>query len=145
MLLEHRALSFATNVHMGQVDKLGEPYMLHVTRVWAAVQKDGAGDPLIGCVALLHDTVEDSTVTLGEIDHQFGGLVAEGVNAMTKRTGESYDDYLARVMANPRAKRVKYHDMFDNYRRIPLIKDERTRKKLQSKYQRGFAILGGAF
>jgi (p)ppGpp synthase/HD superfamily hydrolase len=103
------AIALAVDAHCGQTDKAGAPYILHPLRVMLAMKSD---DERI--VATLHDVVEDSAYTIEAIAYDFGPRVAEAVDALTKRKGESYDDYLARVAINPLAKSVKLADLADN-------------------------------
>ena len=60
--------------------------------------------------------VEDTDVTLDFIECFFGQEIAQAVNAITKRDGEWYDDYLTRVMQDEIAKRVKVADVAENLR-----------------------------
>ncbi len=65
--------------------------------------------------AALHDVVEDSSVTLGDL--RAGGFpesVVEAVEALTKRPGESYEDFILRAAANKTARTVKLADLLDN-------------------------------
>lgn len=103
------AIAIAAFEHAGQTDKGGQPYILHPIRVMLAMSTDE--DRI---VAVLHDIVEDTEVTLAKIGDEFGGNVAGAVDALTKRHGESYSAYLARVGANPIARRVKMADLADN-------------------------------
>ena len=73
----------AIELHKDQKDKLGEPYILHVERVAENFPKDS----LEYLVALLHDTVEDTGVTIDDL--RYLGLpesVLEAVDAITHRT-----------------------------------------------------------
>jgi (p)ppGpp synthase/HD superfamily hydrolase len=107
-----QALRVARQAHAGQVDKGGSPYLGHVMRVAATVAQ--GGDEL-QAVALLHDVVEDTDVTLDQLARQgFPTPVIEAVDALTKRDGEEYGDYLDRVCANEWARLVKLADLKDN-------------------------------
>ena len=64
--------------------------------------------PILEVVALLHDVVEDTDVTLDDVRCEFGDTVANAVDALTRREGESYHrEYLPRVRSNPFAWIVK--------------------------------------
>lgn len=105
-----KAIDLAREAHHEQVDKAGAPYLDHPLRVMAQMQTDAEK-----MVAVLHDAVEDSELTLEDlIRHGFPGDVVDAVDAITKRAGEPYEGYLARVKANPVALRVKIADMSDN-------------------------------
>lgn len=131
------AFELALTAHAGQVDKSGEPYIAHVTRVAAAVQ-----GPDAVTVALLHDVVEDCDVTNEVIGRAFGSRIARAVDAITKRDGETRASYLARVSADPLARIVKLADLADNSAPARLARlDEATRSRLEEKYAAARAAL----
>ncbi len=86
LILVTRALDFAAHHHTDQRRKgaRSEPYINHLAEVayLLAVATDG-GDPELIAAALLHDAVEDTHVTLEEIEHQFGHDVAQLVAQVT--------------------------------------------------------------
>ena len=108
----------AFSAHEGQVDKDGHPHMLHVVRVTKAVP--------FSCkpAALLHDVVEDTAVTLGNLG--FFGVSQKTIHAvdvLTRRGsgfgGEKYSHYIERVInsgstAADIARIVKVADLKDN-------------------------------
>ena len=112
------AREIAERKHHGQVDKAGIPYVTHPERV-ASRMKDREGK----IVGWLHDTVEDTDLTLDEVREMFGTEIADAVDAVSRRRGESWEEYLDRVKANPIARRVKISDLIDNSNlgRIPEI------------------------
>jgi guanosine-3',5'-bis(diphosphate) 3'-pyrophosphohydrolase len=82
------AISFAARAHRHQLRKDGEtPYVAHVFRV-AAILRNlfGVTDPKVLTAAVLHDTIEDTTVDFDEIAAPFGPDVARWVAALTKDT-----------------------------------------------------------
>ena len=78
-----RAYEFSARCHSGQMRKSGEPYLTHPLAV-AGIIADMKLDVPSVVTGLLHDTVEDTLVTLGEIDGSFGAEVAELVDGVTK-------------------------------------------------------------
>ena len=64
-------------------------------------------------VAWMHEVVEDTEVTLQEVEQQFGSTVAAAVNAITRRPEDVDTDYYARVKANTIALNVKAADLAD--------------------------------
>lgn len=112
------ARSFAARVHSGQTDKAGLPYIMHPERVAGRLTT-----PEAQVVGWLHDTVEDTAVTLSEIEARFGSETAAAVDAISRREGEAWSDYLSRVEANPIARQVKISDLIDNSNlgRIPVV------------------------
>lgn len=77
--LVRKALAVAAAAHRGQVRKgSGRPYILHPVAVAQLLVEAGCGDEVIAA-GLLHDTLEDTSLTLGELREQFGGKVASFV------------------------------------------------------------------
>jgi len=106
------ALKIATRAHRGQRDKQGIAYINHPVAVAKAVS--GLARKT---VAVLHDVVEDTSVTQADIDLQFPGEIAWAVDAMTRREGELYKRYIERVALNDLAKAVKLADIAHNLSR----------------------------
>ena len=108
------AILIAVKAHFGQVDKQGVPYILHPLRVMFAMTTD-----MERIVAVLHDVVEDTPLTLGFLqDCGFSPEVLGAVDALTRRDGEVYTDFTLRAKANPLARRVKIADINDNLNRL---------------------------
>ena len=109
-LLLERAIKLAVKAHKGQVDRFGQPYILHPLRMMLSVKKNSEK-----IVALLHDTVEKTTTTYDDLREKgFSGDVIEAVNSLTRRKGEEYDAYISRVSKNSIAVIVKIADLNDN-------------------------------
>lgn len=124
------AFEMAFKAHWGQTDKSGQPYMAHVVRVASRVAPEDAQ-----IVALLHDVVEDTKVTLEEVEAAFGPMIARAVDAITKRDGEATADYLDRVAAEPLARAVKMADLSDNSDPVRMAQlDRATQDRLTKKY-----------
>jgi (p)ppGpp synthase/HD superfamily hydrolase len=66
--------------------------------------------------AVLHDVVEDGDFGLGDILALFGEETRSAVDALTRRGGESYEDFIARCKTNHIARHVKIADIRDNLR-----------------------------
>jgi hypothetical protein len=68
-------------------------------------------------VAVLHDVVEDTSVTFDDLEHEgFSGEILAAVRCVTHAEGESYAEYVVRCRDNPIARRVKLSDLADNTR-----------------------------
>lgn len=78
-----RAFEFARDAHAGQRRKSGEPFIDHPIEV-AIILADLHMDVETLCAAILHDTVEDSDVTLEQVEELFGEPVAQLVDGVTK-------------------------------------------------------------
>ena len=133
------AFELAFAAHQGQTDKSGQPYMAHVVRVASRVDTEDAQ-----IVALLHDVVEDTDVTLATVEDTFGLTISAAVDAITKRKGEANTAYLDRVSANSLARDVKLSDLADNSDPVRLsLLDDATRARLTEKYARARDHLTG--
>jgi GTP diphosphokinase / guanosine-3',5'-bis(diphosphate) 3'-diphosphatase len=105
-----RAIEIAARAHAGQVDKAGAPYILHPLRVMMAVDS-----PDERMAAVMHDVVEDTSVTLEELrSHGFAEEVLTAIHALTKTPGEGRLAAAKRASANPIARAVKLADVADN-------------------------------
>lgn len=116
------AVSFAARAHRHQIRKDGRtPYFAHVCRVAFTVSHVfECRDDLAVALALLHDTIEDTTTDYDDLEDRFGPDVARGVASLTKNMAlpepereAEYDARLAR--ADWRVKLVKLADTYDNY------------------------------
>ena len=109
--LFHRAREIAQEAHEGQVDKAGEDYFMHPMRVMLRCK-----DEKERIVALLHDVVEDSDWTFEMLEEEgYTSDIIEALKCLTKTSeDENYDDFIARVMTNPMAVKVKLYDLEDN-------------------------------
>lgn len=127
------ALRTSIRAHEGQKDKSGREYIMHPIRV-----AERCKDPRAKIVALLHDTIEDTDVTPDYLYSQgFPDEIIEGVLSVTKREGESYEDFVRRAALNPLGREVKRADLEDNMdiRRLETISDDdvnRLRKYLKA-------------
>lgn len=107
-----KMLVLVTNAHAGQYDKGGRPYILHPLKVMHYLKSD---DEELQCIALGHDVIEDTDVTYKDLrDLGITDRVIEGIRALTKVPGETYDEYKERVFASEDAMRVKMSDLRHN-------------------------------
>ncbi|MCR4885560.1 MAG: HD domain-containing protein [Clostridiales bacterium] len=130
------AQEWAERLHQGQVDKSGKPYIGHPARVAGRLQT-----PEAQVVGWLHDTVEDTGLSLSEVEKEFGIETAKAVDAVSRKDGEDWDAYLLRVKKNPIARQVKISDLIDNSNLSRL--DHITIKDVlrQAKYNRALQFL----
>lgn len=129
------------NSHKNQVDKAGIDYFAgHIQAVVNGVTTNKEK-----IVAYLHDTVEDTPLTIERIKELFGEEIGEAVFAITKSKDGSlpYDDYIERVKANPLARAVKISDLKHNMDLSRLEKVGITEKDIQraKKYQKALKKL----
>ena len=128
--MPQEAREFATQAHGDQM--YGEqPYMTHVEDV-----ASGFTDPHLQRIAYLHDVVEDTGIGLDEIHERFGPEVGSAIDALTRREGEQYFDFIRRVNEHPEAKQVKLADLHANLKRQP-------HESLAQRYNKAIGILRG--
>jgi (p)ppGpp synthase/HD superfamily hydrolase len=105
-----RAVAIAAVAHQKQVDKAGAPYILHPLRLMMRGQT-----PIEQIVAVLHDVIEDSDWTLEQLMAEgFPPEAIAALDCLTRRSHESYDEFIDRVLTNALAARVKRYDLEDN-------------------------------
>lgn len=104
------AISLACKVHAGQVDKSGQPYILHPLRLLLKFRCENER-----IVSVLHDVIEDGDITLDELRTLgFSDLVIGEIDCLSRRKGEDYQDFICRLSSNDLAKKVKIEDIKDN-------------------------------
>lgn len=126
----HRAIDLAKTSHGGQFRKSGEPYIFHPLRVAHLAARHWMDFASV-IAALLHDVVEDTPVSLEEINRQFGDEVALLVDGLTKVTdeklsraalkAETYRKQLLLAMRDIRVLCLKFWDRIDNLRTIGAL------------------------
>lgn len=104
------ALAIAKKAHAGQVDKAGVDYIQHPLYVASQVKTEQEKT-----VALLHDVIEDSDVTVEDLlASGLSNEVVTAVQILTKKEGQSYQEYLEKVKSNNLARVVKLADLKHN-------------------------------
>ncbi|MGW9333613.1 HD domain-containing protein [Bosea sp. NPDC055594] len=138
-----RAIEIAAAAHAGQTDKAGAPYISHPLRV--ALGFIRAGDEERAIIAVLHDVIEDSDLTAGDLRREgFSQAIVDAVEALTRPDGEPYCDFILRAAANELARPVKVADLKDNLNRTRLaMLPADKREKLLAKYEGALEALGG--
>lgn len=137
-----KAMDIAYKAHHGQTDKCGAPYILHPVHLAEQME-----DEYSCCAALLHDTVEDTSVTLEDLTEIFPAEVVNAVRLLTHDKGTDYDDYVREIRNDPVAKAVKTADLMHNSDPARLALADVTpekRHQLAETYARAKRILSGA-
>lgn len=118
--LVQKAIRYAHQKHAGELRRISpEPFIHHPLRV-ALLVTDYSKEENILCSAILHDVVENTPVTLNEIESKFGHIVATTVNALTDdttitdRTLRKQDTLKKLANANHEALLIKTADIIDN-------------------------------
>ena len=108
--LTKKAYLIACHAHCGQVDKGGNPYIVHPCVLAAQMPTEE-----LAAVALLHDVLEDSDVTEADLIAQgIPGDVVQAVSLLTHQPWMSYLDYIRDIRKNPAAVTVKKADLVHN-------------------------------
>ena len=137
MPMLQKALKVAYFAHDGQVDKGGNPYILHP--LFVALTVDNTDEKV---VALLHDVVEDTPIGLDELRKQgFPQKIVDAVSVLTREDGEDYFDYLSRVKDNKLALAVKKADLRHNMDLSRLKGVTSADAKRIAKYQQAMSYL----
>ena len=105
-----KAIALAATQHAGQLDKGGQPYILHPLRLMLQFS-----NPTLQIIAVLHDILEDTATTAEDLKALgFSVEIIQSIQALTKQTGESRLEAAKRTTLNPLATQVKYVDVLDN-------------------------------
>jgi (p)ppGpp synthase/HD superfamily hydrolase len=149
------ALKVACRAHASQLDKSGEPYILHPLRVAFDYGLYALNEQV---VALLHDVIEDTPVTYAEIYAQFGPVIADAVASVSRgyvnsdrgdmvyKPTEGYDkelyiDFVLRARNNVIGRRVKIADLKDNLSPVRMNHLPPDQRGITKRYERAMKLL----
>ncbi|MER7313672.1 RelA/SpoT family protein [Streptomyces halstedii] len=128
-----RAYVLAESSHRGQMRKSGEPYITHPLAVTLILAELGAGTTTL-TASLLHDTVEDTEVTLDQVREQFGDEVCYLVDGVTKlekvdygaaAEPETFRKMLVATGNDVRVMSIKLADRLHNMRTLGVMRPEK--------------------
>lgn len=137
--LTNKAMKIAYTAHHGQVDYNGIPYIFHPIHL--AEQMD---DEVSCCAALLHDVVEDTSVTMEDLSKEFPTEIIDVLKLLTHDDSTDYFDYVRAIKANPIAVKVKLADLAHNSDQSRCTASGLTPERLaywRQKYQKALSIL----
>ncbi len=132
------AFEMAADAHKTMRRKSGEPYILHPIAV-ARICVEEIGLGIRSCIcALLHDTVEDTDITLEDIQREFGSEITKIVDGLTKianvidantsQQAENFKKILLTLTDDPRVILIKLADRLHNMRTLDSVKREKQLK-----------------
>jgi len=132
-----KAFEFAYNLHEGQYRASGEPYIMHPVAVAGLLRDLGGGSALIAA-GFLHDVVEDTDITVEELEQRFGKevrLLVEGVTKLSKfnfsskteRQAENFRRMFLAMAQDIRVIVVKLADRLHNMRTLEHLPDAKRR------------------
>lgn len=136
-----RAYEFSSKAHEGQFRKNGDPYMSHCVEV-AKILADLQLDTVTVASGLIHDVVEDTPITIGEIEKEFGREVAQIVDGLTKignlplnsteeRQVENYRKLLVSIAKDARVIMIKLADRLHNMRTLDWLPEHKRERIAQ--------------
>ncbi len=136
--LVRQAFQMAAEAHKTMRRKSGEPYILHPIAVaMICVEEIGLGVRSTIC-ALLHDTVEDTDISLEDVEREFGTEIAKIVDGLTKissvmdtntsQQAENFKKILLTLTDDPRVILIKLADRLHNMRTLDHMKREKQLK-----------------
>ena len=148
-----KAYVYGTKMHGRQLRASGDPYFSHpieVARILAELKLDTT---TLVC-ALLHDTIEDTSATIKDIESNFGSEVAKLVDGVTKLTllegnlegskqAENFRKLLLASASDIRILLIKLADRLHNMRTLNFIKDQNKRKRISLETLDIYAPLAG--
>ena len=126
--LTRLASKIAYKAHEGQTDKAGVPYIFHPIHI--AEQMDSEESCI---VALLHDVIEDSDITLEILSKYFNDDIITALRVLTKKENDDYVMYIKRVKTNKLATKVKIKDLEHNrdLTRLDEVTDKDRKRSLK--------------
>ncbi|WP_347311340.1 phosphohydrolase [Defluviimonas sp. SAOS-178_SWC] len=134
-----RAIEIAAGAHKGQVDKAGEPYILHPLRLLQAARTE---DERV--VAVLHDVVEDTDWTIDQLRREgLTDVQAAALDAVTRRISETYEEFIERAGSNELARAVKILDLKDNADLSRISSPSQKDLERMERYHRALDHLNG--
>jgi hypothetical protein len=132
------AITLALLAHRGQRDKAGSPYLLHPLRVMLRFRSEPEQ-----MAAVLHDVVEDSPCTLQQLRAWgYPEEVVQAVDCLTRREGETYDQFIERILPHPLARRVKIADLEDNLDLTRIADPQQQDRDRMERYRKALGVLG---
>ena len=135
--LTKKAIKISFNAHKNQVDKSGMPYVFHPFHL--AEQMD---DEYSVCVALLHDVIEDTDITIEDLKAEgFPKEVINAIELMTHSDSVLYLDYVKAIKNNSIARKVKLVDLKHNSDLSRLDNIDDMALKRAEKYKKAIEIL----
>lgn len=134
--LTRKAMTIAYNAHQNQFDRAGVPYIFHPIHL--AEQMNSETECI---VALLHDVVEDTSITFTELEKEFPSGIIEILKLLTHDKKTDYMSYIKKLKNNSVAKNVKIADIKHNADESRL--DKITAKDIlrRNKYKKALEIL----
>lgn len=128
-----KAMDIAYKAHLGQVDKGGAPYIFHPLHIAERVDTEYEI-----CVALLHDTIEDSDITVEYLLKEgFPHDIVKAVDLLTRKEGMTYREFILKAKTDPIARKIKIEDI-KHHLDLSRLPEITTADKDRAKYYKKF-------
>jgi len=138
--LTKKAMKIAFEAHKNQVDKSGMPYIFHPFHI-----AEQMTDEYSVCVALLHDVIEDSDITIDQLTAEgFPERVISALRLLTHNDALPYMDYIGKIKSDPISVAVKLADLRHNSDLSRLETVDETALSRAEKYSAAIDILSSA-
>ena len=131
-----RAMQIAYEAHKEQVDKSGVPYIFHPIHL--AEQMETEEECI---VALLHDVVEDTEMTLEQLATEFSDTIIEALSLLTHDDTMDYMEYVKNLKSNSIARKVKLADLHHNSDTTRMKNLTQKDRKRNEKYKKAIELL----
>ena len=133
----NKAINFSEQAHKNQLRKSGDPFIVHpieVAKILTSISLDASGI----AAGLLHDTIEDTEISINQITNTFGDQISELVQGLTKiskfslkinkqKFGENYRKLILASSKDLRVILIKLADRLHNMRTIRFIQNEKKK------------------
>lgn len=131
-------LTWVTQLHAGQTDKGGHPYIDHPVSVAAGFTEED-----LRLAGLLHDVIEDTPTTLEDLRARgYTEEIIDIVDRCSRRPGEPYPEYIERCAGSEGSRRLKARDLLMNAD-LSRLADPRVHGSLMTRYRAAYTRLTG--
>lgn len=130
-VLLSKMIGLVASEFVGKVDKGGMPYVLHCLKVMHYTKSD---DLELMMIAVGHDLIEDTKITEDDLKKMgFSNRVVSAISILTKKEGQSYEDYKDAVFSNRDAMIVKMADLRHNsdIRRLKGLREKDIKRMVK--------------
>lgn len=131
-----KAMKIAYQAHNGQLDKSGIPYIYHPIHIAETMDTE---EECI--VALLHDVIEDTPITISELEKYFQENIITALKILSHNKEKDYMEYIKTIKNNSLAKKIKLADLKHNsdLTRLNVITEKDKERK--EKYEKAIKLL----
>jgi len=134
-----KMLALVADQFKDKFDKGGQPYFLHCLYV---MQNCNSKDENTLCIALGHDIIEDTPLRGEDLTEMgFNKYIVDGIDTLTRRDHQSYEDYIKRISMYPHLVPIKLADLDHNSKFTRLKGLTKADFDRMEKYQKAYVYL----